>query len=407
MPTVLLVQRTLVPALVAVTALTLMPSLALLAADAPADEIAKLRATLTELQSRVETLEQDTSHDENLDVPRLTIKGFADLTWRMSRERRDGVDDANDNHFALGQFDLFFSSRLTDNTSFLGEMVVETKDDGSTGVDLERAIIKYTISDHFNVQAGRFHTTLGYWNETFHHGAWLQTTIDRPAALNFEDGGGVLPVHLVGVLAKSHHVVGDMLGIDGTVEIGNGRGPTADPPQVIYDGNDSKAINLSVSLAPLSVPGLRVGGGMYFDRIPAYIGDVNNPAHSDLQEQVLNGYLVYRARPYELIAEYYRIAHKATDGSGATAVSDSYYVQVGYQLGRFTPYARYDTLRISDSDTYFSSQDDTSKTAIGIRYEVNAWAALKLQGNEVLIHPAGGGADIHRDELVIQISSAF
>ena len=39
----------------------------------------------------------------------------------------------------------------------------------------------------FKVAAGRFHTALGYWNETYHHGTYLHTSITRPVAVRFED----------------------------------------------------------------------------------------------------------------------------------------------------------------------------------------------------------------------------
>ena len=47
------------------------------------------------------------------------------------------------------------------------------------------------------------HTLLGYWNQAYHHGTWLQTTVFRPEIYRWEDdGGGLLPVHEVGVRAR-------------------------------------------------------------------------------------------------------------------------------------------------------------------------------------------------------------
>src|SRR5205823_6307665 len=45
----------------------------------------------------------------------------------------------------------------------------------------------------------RFHTPLGYWNTAFHHGQQLQTSVLRPQMIDFEDNGGVIPAHTVGV----------------------------------------------------------------------------------------------------------------------------------------------------------------------------------------------------------------
>jgi hypothetical protein len=414
MPTSVRRLPTMVSALACAAGLSLPTGVGLLGAEpAAGDELGKLRAALMDLQGRLEAIEQDAGHAEAGDFPRLTIRGFADVTWQASREHTPGSEAVDDNHAALGQFDLFMTSRITDNTSFLGELVVEADDTGATVVDLERAILKYAFSDQFNLQAGRFHTTLGYWNETFHHGTWLQTTIDRPRALEFEDGGGVLPAHLIGLVAKSHHLLGEALAIDGTVEAGNGRGPTSDPPQVARDANDSKAVNLALAVWPLAVPGLRLGVSAYFDHISPYdntgAGDPN-PTHGNLRERIWNGYLVYNARPWELIAEYYRIIHTPTNSGGVTATSTAYYVQLGCKLDRFTPYGRYDVLRVSDADVYFTDQGDIRTFSVGIRWDANAWVAFKLQGDHVLLHPgasAAVGDDTTINRLSAQVSCAF
>ncbi|MBI5040750.1 MAG: hypothetical protein HZB57_06020 [Gammaproteobacteria bacterium] len=56
--------------------------------------------------------------------------------------------------------------------------------------------------------AGRFHNPQGYWNTQYHHGTYLQTSISRPGIERFDDEGGVLPSHFIG------------LQLDGTEDIG-------------------------------------------------------------------------------------------------------------------------------------------------------------------------------------------
>jgi hypothetical protein len=46
------------------------------------------------------------------------------------------------------------------------------------------------------------HTPLGYWNQYYHHGAWFQATATRPEMYLFEDDGGILPVHEIGIEAS-------------------------------------------------------------------------------------------------------------------------------------------------------------------------------------------------------------
>ena len=94
--------------------------------------------------------------------------------------------------------DLYVTSRLTNSISVLAETVLELDEQQELVVDMERIQITYRWSDLFRLAAGRGHTALGYWNETYHHGLLLQPTVERPEALKFEDDGGLLPVHFVG-----------------------------------------------------------------------------------------------------------------------------------------------------------------------------------------------------------------
>src|SRR5262249_55068996 len=131
-------------------------------------------------------------------APQLTIHGFSDVTLATTRERWRGGRDSTSTGFLLGQFDLYLLSRISANLSFLGEGGFELDHDQGV-VDVERMFIKYSWSDQLRLAAGRTHTALGYWNEAFHHGALLQPTVERPQALKFEDDGGILPVHAVGL----------------------------------------------------------------------------------------------------------------------------------------------------------------------------------------------------------------
>ena len=86
----------------------------------------------------------------------------------------------------------------------LAEIVFEFEEDDNEAVlDPERIQVRWAPSTLFSLTAGRMHTPLGYWNETFHHGTWFQTTAARPLLYEFEDDGGILPVHMVGLQAAA------------------------------------------------------------------------------------------------------------------------------------------------------------------------------------------------------------
>ena len=184
----------------------LVPSLAT-AEDAPApgDDVGKLKADLAELKERVDDLtfvgSSITPTTSPGQAPRYTADSFS--------------EDA---------FDIFMNARLGQNITFLSETAFESNNSNQLGVDVERLLIKYDFGDDLNIQVGRFHTSIGYWNDTYHHGEWLNTAISKPFAVNFEDSGGIIPAHLVGISFAGLRNFGDFE-VDWSFQFGNGRGP--------------------------------------------------------------------------------------------------------------------------------------------------------------------------------------
>src|SRR4051812_8110759 len=126
----------------------------------------------------------------------LGVRAFANVNFRSLQ------DTGQPNTFTLGQLDLFLSSRLSDTVSVVGELVTEADDANTISADIERLLLQYRPNDYFSIAAGRYHTAIGYYNAAYHHGLWFQTAIDRPFIYRFEDEGGLLPVHGVGLSAQ-------------------------------------------------------------------------------------------------------------------------------------------------------------------------------------------------------------
>src|SRR5262249_53135937 len=141
------------------------------------------------------------------------------------------------------------------------------------GVDVERLLVRYTRSDRLRIAAGRGHAALGYWNDAYHHGALLQPTIARPQGLRFEDDGGILPVHFVGVELSG------ALPFQGrepryAANVSNGRGKTRDEVQETADLNRNKATALKLSIVRTGAWELLIGGSFYRDLIPVTTGPI-------------------------------------------------------------------------------------------------------------------------------------
>jgi hypothetical protein len=293
--------------------------------------------------------------------PRLTLRAFSNVDFALNEE---GLPDT----FALGQFDTFMTSALSEDLSVLAEVVFEFGEDNQAVLDVERVQLKWAPSDLFSLTAGRMHTPLGYWNQTYHHGAWFQTTAGRPEMYLFEDDGGILPVHMVGLQAAgTWHTRAAELKY--SVAVVNGRGRIPDEIPNAQDATDGKAVSLWTGVAPSAVPGLELGVAGYLDTLPPD----GVERQEDLRERILGGYLVYQRRGVELLAEVSRILH---EGQGQEYETWGYYAQAGVRFGRCTPYYRFDRVDVADGDPFLSPLDVTMHTA-GLRIDVQTWAALK------------------------------
>src|SRR5712692_10412368 len=195
--------------------------------------------------------------------PRLRIRGFTDVAWHASDQKGET------NSFALGQFNLFIKSSISRRLDMLAELVIEADENNAVGVDLERMLFRYSANDYFILSMGRYHTAIGYYSTAYHHSAWLQTATGRPFIFAFEDEGGILPIHNVGVSAEGRIPSGEF-GLHYVAELGNGRtsrSKLAEAVQNKVDENNGKAVNIAVFARPEAVRGLQVGFSFYHDNL--------------------------------------------------------------------------------------------------------------------------------------------
>lgn len=325
---------------------------------------------LAVLAAAVPAAAQDDGDDaaaEEQQQPRLLLRGFTDVTFTA---QNDVGDEVRPDTFALGQFDLFMTSRLSDSISVLGEIVFEFGEDNTAVLDVERVQVKWAHSDRLNVAVGRMHTPLGYWNETYHHGSWFQTTAARPLLYRFEDDGGILPVHQVGIQVFGT-VSARSIDVQYNASVANGRGTITDEILNVRDLDHDKALNLLLSVVPGRVPGLKVGGGVYLDTIPAGPAGGGEP----IDERILGGHLVYLGRRAEVLAELSHVRHRRR---GADLDTVGLYVQGAWKAGHFKPFYRFDRIDFAEEDEFFGGRDVREHT-FGVRWDAHVWTALKAE----------------------------
>src|SRR6267142_438921 len=321
----------------------------------------------------------------------MRIRGFSDVTLHGSNRKGDTTS------FTLGQLDLFITSDLSDRLKFLSEIVFEGGRDNAFGVDVERLLLTYSFGDFLNVGVGRFHSAIGYYNTAYHHSTWLQTTTGRPLLFEFEDRGGILPIHNVGVSATGRIPSGS-LGLHYIAEVGNGRSSRApldqEPVQNEIDENTHKAFNLALFARPIAVQGLQVGFSAY--------RDVLTPrASPNVGETILAAHAVYQLPNFEWLNEAMVIRH-APQGSSRVFETPAFYTQLSKRFGAYRPYFRYQYINASNSEPIFPDVRLRAGPSAGLRYDASEAVALKLQYDYTALRQQAG-----TNALTLQLGFTF
>jgi len=308
--------------------------------------------------------------------PQFSLHGFAGVTFVA-----EALEDANDewreeSWFSIGELDLYMISRLSERISFLGELIFEAEDAGGTVADVERLLIAYTLSDEWSLSAGRHHSLISYWNRVYHHELLLQPTIDRPEAIRFEDKGGILPAHLVGVSVQGRRFHGPWT-LEYQAQLANGRGPSRPDVQNVGDENRRKAVALRVSLMKDPSPSrhLEFGPAFYLDRIPE---DPAVPSRqTSIDERIVGASFLFRNPSLEVLSEYFDIRHDVEGGERFD--HPAWYVVVTWRRWKWKPYAGYDNNGLDNDDPYFADLLRTERKLVGTRWDLSPFNVLKLE----------------------------
>ena len=202
----------------------------------------------------------------------------------------------------------------------------------------------YRPSRYFNISGGRYHTSIGYYNTAYHHGTWFQTATGRPFMDYFEDSGGVLPVHGVGISTTGLVPGTGRLEMHWIAELSNGRSSDANLQSVqnFLSDKDHKAFNVAAFVKPEWAPGLQLGGSYYNDRMVP-------PGRPDVSQSIASLYAVYINSGWESLNEIVLLRNHAA-GATKTFHSPLGYTQLSRKFGRFRPYYRFQYVNVASND---------------------------------------------------------
>jgi hypothetical protein len=311
---------------------------------------------------------------DHMDVSKtsLNIRGFGDFGLYGGNQKGQTTS------FSVGQTNLFITSNLSERLRFLTEMVFEVHSDNAFQVDLERVLLEGSINDYLKISGGRYHTAIGYYNTAYHHSTWFQTATERPYIFEYEDEGGILPIHMVGMQA-SGQIPSGKLGLHYVAEAGNGRtsDPLAEPVQNYVDENGHKAFNAEIFAQPDGIPGLQTGFSIYRDVLAV-------PASPKVGETIADAYVVVARPRFEWLNEALMIRH-APAGEHVFE-TPSFYSQISERYGQFRPYLRYQYVNASSHEPVFPQVGLRAGPSVGMRFDATDSIAFKLQYDYTEMH---------------------
>jgi hypothetical protein len=312
------------------------------------------------------------------------LHGFADVGFSRTSRSITGRKTG----FTLGNLDLYITPEFGDRVRSIVELVFEYGPDAiGVATDLERLQFGYTFSDAATLWVGRFHTPYGYWNTAFHHGQQIQTAATRPRFIDFEDKGGIMPAHAVGLLASGSVRAGaGRLQYDGYLANGNRIVDGVLDFNAFGDNNQTKLVggNLRYGFGG-ALEGLTLGLHGFTQKVAAYQGD--STVRNDTKVTMAGAFAVLDKDNWELLGEYYRFRNQDLSAGTGSHSSWAGFGQAGYTFsGKWTPYGRLEKAVLDQADAYFAAQESGRsyrREAVGLRYDLNSNTAIKLELDRV------------------------
>lgn len=358
-------------------------------AAAPAAAAATTAASqgerIDQLEKTIIQVSGNSAKRNDLGVP---LHGFADVGYVQSNSKAAADRKSG---FALGTLDVYLTPQFGDRVKSVIELAFEYDAEGGLATDLERLQFGYTFNDAATLWAGRFHTPFGNWNTAFHHGPQIQTSVIRPRFIDFEDKGGILPTHGVGLLLSGGLRAGTgKLQYDAYLANGNSINGGVLDFNAYKDDNSNKMVggNLRYQFGG-ALDGLTLGAHALSQQV-----DSRDTAFVSTKMNVYGAFAVLDQGNWEVLSEYYRFRNKDLSGTTGTHSSWAGFAQVGYTLGEnWTPYVRLEKAVLDQADNYFLGQNSGrsyQRQALGLRYNLNPLAALKVELNRTteLLLPA-------------------
>jgi hypothetical protein len=297
---------------------------------------------------------------------------FPDATFSRGKNSEDNVSSSE----RLLSGSIFFSADFG-KLRTLAEAVVSKEER-----EIERAQIGWRLQPDTSIWFGRFHNATGMWNTDFHHGRYLQTTADRPRVAAFEDDGGVLPQHILGVLMQHTHYSGNSAYV---IDASAGAGPVLHDKGLVPVALLRKqefggaGITLRMSLLPDATDDDKIGAFVARTRIPLKDSGFNG----DAIQSVVGVYTNQEWQKWNFLEEGMYIHHRAAGGASFGSVGMwAGYAQAAYKINNWlSPYARIEAATPDFNHPYLALFPAYTRLGgvVGTRFDLPYRQVIKLE----------------------------
>jgi hypothetical protein len=299
-------------------------------------------------------------------LPGFQMRGFSNVDWQ--------ADPTNaKSKIFVGNVDLLINSRLSEKLSVLAELNIEGDSSGEFVIDPERLLLQYEYNNYFNLSVGKYHIANGYYNSVYHHGKWFETAATRPRIMEFEDKGGPLPIHNIGLTVTGQIPSGN-LGLHYIAQLGNGgtsQHLRADLPQDPLHTEPQKGKSYLVGMFARPTTGLQIGGSLYHDSY-----ELQNS--TNISGTIFNAHVALQRPEFEFLNEFFYLRHAERNTTNQWN-SYAFYSLISHRINKYRPYFRYEFLNFNRNDPFWGDIKKSHGASMGVRYELSDFAALKFE----------------------------
>ncbi|VAW83640.1 hypothetical protein MNBD_GAMMA16-866 [hydrothermal vent metagenome] len=314
---------------------------------------------------------------------------------------RDSTRD-DEARFNLGSLLFHASQKIDDKTTGFVEYIIQSGSHSSSHSDpsmaayIARLWIKRNITPEFQIGAGQFHSSLGYWTQAYNHGKLTQDTVTRPFFINLRSAKSVFPAHILGLKASGAFNISEgRVSYDLTLANGTSVNTnTSSNPQRLEENFTKKKTAILRTAYHFPVLPIQIGlFGMINPVVESTASDGSASGSgmafgTKIIDQTVFGFdLNVKIKRFNIIAEYFHITNKDAVGSTGENTASAYYAQLGYWLvkNKLKSIYRYEALEFKEDDLYFQYRNakEESRHTLALRYDFDVSNALTLEAQRI------------------------